>query len=55
MKSGLLKLGREISGLEAVFDAAKMEEVFGINWIGFKEQVKSVVKHYLELKDAGGE
>ena len=54
MKSGVLKFGEEISVLEAVFDAAKMGEVPGINWVRFEEQVKSVVEHYLELKDAEG-
>lgn len=30
-------------------DATRSEEVFGFKFLGFEEQVKSVVAHYLEL------
>lgn len=33
-------------------DARKAEEVFGIEFIGFEDQVKSVTEHYLELVGA---
>ena len=33
-------------------DTRKAEEVFGIEFIGFEDQVKSVTEHYLELVGA---
>jgi nucleoside-diphosphate-sugar epimerase len=35
---------------EIEFDASLTEEVFGFTHLGFEEQVKSVVAHYLELR-----
>jgi nucleoside-diphosphate-sugar epimerase len=45
-----LKLGGKMDTRPAVFDARETEEVFGIKWVGFEEQVKSVVGHYLEVE-----
>ncbi len=34
---------------KVAFDTLDTEEVFGIKWKGFGEQVRSVVRHYLEI------
>lgn len=46
------KLGGKMDTREAKFDTSETEKAFGTKWVGFEEQVKSVVGHYLELKAA---
>ena len=46
------KLGGKMDTREVKFDTSLTEKVFGTKWVGFEEQVKSVVGHYLEVKAA---
>lgn len=41
-----------MTGMDVSFDTSETEKVFGIKCIGFEEQVKSVVKQFVELKKA---
>lgn len=52
VKSGVLKLGGELTDPAVSFDASEIEQVFKIKWIGFEEQVKSIVSQYVELRKA---
>lgn len=49
VEKGVLKNTGKTTTLPLTFDASKTEEVFGINFKGYDEQVKSVVGHWLEL------
>jgi hypothetical protein len=53
VENGTLKLHGKMDTRAVRFDTAVTEEVFGIKWVGFEEQVKSVVGHYLEIKEKG--
>ena len=46
------KLDGKMDTRQVRFDTLETEKVFGTKWMGFEEQVKSVVGHYLELKAA---
>jgi nucleoside-diphosphate-sugar epimerase len=49
LEEGGLKLDGKIDTKPLDFDASKTEKVFGVEWIPFADQVKSVVGHYLEV------
>ncbi|TID22693.1 Ceramide glucosyltransferase [Venturia nashicola] len=49
VESGLLPLNGKIAGLNIDFDSTETEKVFGIEWVGLKDQVKSVVTQYVDL------
>ena len=46
------KLGGKMGTRAVKFNTSETERVFGTKWVGFEEQVKSVVGHYLEVKAA---
>jgi nucleoside-diphosphate-sugar epimerase len=45
-----LVLGGKMDTISLTLDVEKTVETFGISWVPFAEQVKSVVKHYLSLE-----
>jgi hypothetical protein len=49
VEKGLFLLGGKIEGLKAKIDASKTRAAFGIKWIAFEEQLRSVFGHYLEV------
>lgn len=49
-EKGFLKLGGKMVTKDVSFDTTDTEKVFGIQWKGFDEQLRSVVEHYLEIK-----
>ena len=49
VEKGLLPMGGRIEGLKAKIDASKTQAAFGIKWIAFEEQLRSVFGHYLEV------
>ncbi|GKT56075.1 3-beta hydroxysteroid dehydrogenase [Colletotrichum tofieldiae] len=54
VSDGLLPLDGTISTRPIRLDASDTEQTFGWKFLGFEEQVKSVVEHYLELLEAEG-
>jgi hypothetical protein len=52
VKNGILKLGGQLTGPAISFDASETEQVFEVKWIGFEEQIKSIVSQYVELRKA---
>ena len=45
------KLGGKMDTRPVEFDTRETEEEFGIKWVGFEEQVKSILGHYLEVAE----
>lgn len=52
VERGVFKLHGKMDTRVVTFDTTVTDEVFGIQWKGFEEQVKSVVGAYLEVKAA---
>jgi len=52
VERGVFKLDGKMDTRVVTFDTTVTDEVFGIQWKGFEEQVKSVVGAYLEVKAA---
>ena len=50
VEKGWLKLGGKLDTRVASFDIGATDREFEPRWKEFKEQIKSVVKHYLEIK-----
>lgn len=51
VKDGVLPLGGRQSTKKIHLDARRTEEVFGVEWEGFEQQVVALTRHYLELVD----
>jgi nucleoside-diphosphate-sugar epimerase len=49
LEEGGLKLGGKIDTNPLDIDSSKTEKIFGVEWVPFADQVKSVVGHYLEV------
>lgn len=52
VEKGILKNTGKLKTLPLTFDASKTEEIFGLRFKDYDEQVKSVVGHWLELYKA---
>ncbi|QDS68774.1 hypothetical protein FKW77_005277 [Venturia effusa] len=52
VKSGVLPLNGGFPNTDIDFDSSETERVFGIRWMGVKEQVKSVIRQYVDLAGA---
>jgi nucleoside-diphosphate-sugar epimerase len=52
VEKGILKNSGRTITLPLRFDASKTEEIFGMSFKGYDEQVKSVVEHWLDLYEA---
>jgi nucleoside-diphosphate-sugar epimerase len=52
VKAGIIPNNGKITSSLVKFDASASEEALGMKFIGFEEQVKDVVGHYLELAAA---
>jgi UDP-glucose 4-epimerase len=50
VNAGGFELGGKMDTKSLTLDVKKTVEAFGLNWVPFAEQVKSVVGHYLSLE-----
>ncbi len=50
VEEGVFKLGGKLDTNIVHFDVGATEREFGIHWTDFREQVRSVVGHYLKVK-----
>ncbi|KIX98704.1 uncharacterized protein Z520_05164 [Fonsecaea multimorphosa CBS 102226] len=52
LKKGVFPLGGSLKPLPMPFDASKTEEVFGIKFKSFEEQIVNLASHYIEVATA---
>jgi hypothetical protein len=50
VEKGGFKLGGKLETKSVRFDTRTTDEIFGVNWKGFEDQVESVVSAFLEVK-----
>jgi len=50
VENEVLKLGCDIVNSPLTCETVREEEIFGIKWTRFEEQVMDVVNHYLEIR-----
>jgi hypothetical protein len=54
VKAGTLANDGKVTSVPVKIDASASEKALGMEYLGFEEQVKDVVGHYLELVSASG-
>jgi hypothetical protein len=52
VEKGVFKLKGKMDTRPVRFDTSATEEVFGVKWRGFEDQVESVMSAYLDVKAA---
>jgi hypothetical protein len=50
VEGGVFKLGGRLETKGVRFDTGSTDDVFGVEWRGFEDQVESVVSAFLEVK-----